>query len=230
MTKRTWRRRLALGLAFTLATYLIAAYLILPALWTAEDERHPVPASERVTRTSDGRPGDPLNIGIEASPADLLEAFRRAGWRPADPVTFETSVRIVGSVVFDRPDPDAPVSPLFYDGRREDLALEKSVGSSADQRQHVRLWRETRQGEPFWTGAVTFDAGVGLSHYTGAVTHRISPDIDAARDALVEDLDATGSVTRTFDIDGIGATQDGRNGEGDPYRTDGMATVVVLGN
>ena len=229
MTKRSWRRRLALGLTVTLAAYAAAAYLLLPAFWRTDDDRHPVALGEMVTRTGDGRPGDPLNIGIEAAPAGLMNAFGRADWRPADPITFETSVGIVGSVVFDRPDPDAPVSPLYYEGRREDLAFEKPVGSSADQRQHVRLWRLDREGEPFWIGAVTFDAGVSLSHYTGAVTHRIAPDIDAARDALVEDLDATGLVTRTYEIEGIGATQDGRNGEGDLYRTDGMATVVVLG-
>jgi LssY C-terminus len=38
------------------------------------------------------------------------------------------------------------------------------------------------------SGSATFDRGVGLSRYTGQVTHHIAPDIDAERDALTDDL------------------------------------------
>ena len=44
-------------------------------------------------------------------------------------------------VTGDRPDKDAPVSPLYYDGRVEDLAFEKPSGKSADRRHHVRFVR-----------------------------------------------------------------------------------------
>lgn len=227
MTRRGFKRRIALALALTLATYLLVAYALLPRLWENRDRNEPVPAGEMVTRTSDGQAGDPINIGFAGSAAAMIGAFAAAGWRPADPITFDTSLGIVGSVLFDRPDPDAPVSPLLYEGRREDFAFEKEAGASADRRQHVRLWRDDSQNGLF-LGAVSFDAGVGLSHYTGAVTHRISPDIDTARETLVRDMEETGRVARSYAIEGVGATQDGRNGEGDPYRTDGRATILVL--
>jgi hypothetical protein len=35
---------------------------------------------------------------------------------------------------------DAPVSPLYYQGKKEQLAFEKPDGRSADQRHHIRLW------------------------------------------------------------------------------------------
>jgi len=93
-----------------------------------------------------------------------------AGWYPADPVTLRSSIEIAGSVLLDRPYRAAPVSPLFYLDRREDLAFEKPDGNSADQRHHVRFWKVLDQGEekrPVWLGAVTFDRSVGVSRYTG---------------------------------------------------------------
>jgi hypothetical protein len=79
---------------------------------------------------------------------------------------------------------------------------------------------------------VTFDRGVGLSHYTGQVTHHIGPDIDAERDLLMRDLREAGMVEALFQISGIGPTLFGRNGGGDPYYTDGeidIASLVVDG-
>ena len=83
-----------------------------------------------------------------------------------------------------------------------------------------------------WLGSVTFDRGVGLSHDTGQVTHHIAPDIDADRGLLMRDLSDAGMVQSFFQVSGIGPTLFGRNGEGDPYYTDGeihVATLVVAG-
>jgi LssY C-terminus len=59
---------------------------------------------------------------------DVLRAMHEAGWFPADPITLRTSIEIVGSVVLDRPYHDAPVSPLYYNGKTEQLAFEKPDG------------------------------------------------------------------------------------------------------
>jgi hypothetical protein len=61
-----------------------------------------------------------------------------AGCFPADPITLRTSVETIGSVVLRRAYPDAPVSNLFYDNRREDLAFEKADGRSASRRHDDR--------------------------------------------------------------------------------------------
>ena len=73
-----------------------------------------------------------------------------------------------------------------------------------------------------------YDRGVGLSRYTGQITHHIGPDIDAERDLLTADLKAAKVVTTIYEITGIGPTLDGRNGEGDPYYTDGEIKISVL--
>ena len=134
-------------------------------------------------------------------------------------------------MLLDRPYRAAPVSNLYYLGRREDLAFEKPDGRSPERRHHVRLWKVLEQGEekrPVWLGDATFDRSVGVSHYTGAVTHHIEADIDAERQFLATDLAAAGMVQAKYQVTGIGPTLTGRNGGGDPYYTDGEVWILRL--
>ena len=230
-SKRRW---LVVAVA-ALTAYLLLAYIILPALWSHHEHEPGLAALPMVTRTASDIPGDPLNVGLVGTKADVLQAMHAAGWFPADPITLRTSVEIVGSVVLDRPYHDAPVSPLYYQGKKEQLAFEKPDGRSADRRHHVRFWQVLEKGtdgRPVWLGSITFDRGVGLSHDTGQVTHHILPNIDAERDLLMHDLRDAGMIQNFFQISGVGPTLFGRNGEGDPYYTDGeidIATLVVDG-
>jgi hypothetical protein len=218
-------------LAVVLVAYALIAYIVLPRIWTHYEHQKGLAGLTMVTRTAQDIPGDPLNVGLVGTKADVLCAMHAAGWYPADPITLRSSVEIVGSVVLDRPYRDAPVSNLFYQGRREDLAFEKPDGSSADRRQHVRFWEVLKrrdEGRPVWLGSATFDRGVGLSRYTGQVTHHIAPDIDAERDRLTDDLKAAKVVEAMYEVAGIGPTLFGRNGEGDRYYTDGEIRISRL--
>lgn len=211
--------------------YTLLAYLALPALWTHYEHQKGLANLPMVTRTAQGIPGDPINAGLVGDNKDVLCSMQAAGWFPADPVTLRSSIEIAGSVLLDRPYRDAPVSPLYYLGRREDLAFEKPVGDSADHRHHVRFWKVLDQGQeqrPVWLGAVTYDRSVGVSHYTGAITHHIGADIDAERKLLAADLEAAGMVTAKYQVTGIGPTMTGRNGGGDPYYTDGEVWILRL--
>lgn len=224
-------RRLTLAVGAVAVVWAGMAYLVLPFALRHYGHQKALEGLEMVTRTADGLAGDPLNIGIIGSRDDLLMAMAAAGWSPADPVTLRTSIEIVGSVIFDREYRDAPVSPLYYQGRRQDFAFEKAVGRSADRRQHVRFWNVLStgaEGRPVWLGSASFDVSVGFSHYTGAVTHAISPDVDAMRDELSADLAATGRVAQVYEVTGVGLTVNGRNGEGDRYYTDGEIRFSVL--
>jgi LssY C-terminus len=223
-------RFLLLALAVIFA-YTALAYLALPALWSHYEHQRGLANLPMVTRTAQGIPGDPINVGLIGDDKDVLCAMQAAGWFPADPVTLKSSIEIAGSVLLDRPYRDAPVSPLYYLGRHEDLAFEKPDGNSADHRHHVRFWKVLDQGEekrPVWLGAVTFDRSVGVSHYTGAITHHIGADIDAERKLLAEDLEAAGLVDAKYQVTGIGPTLTGRNGGGDPYYTDGEVWILRL--
>ena len=214
-----------------LAAYAVVAYLVLPSLWRHYEHQPGLESAPKTTTGGDGLPGDPLNVGLVGSEAEVVRALLAAGWQPADPITFRTSLKIAISVLLRRPDPEAPVSSEYLWGRRQDLAFEKSVGGSARQRHHVRLWRSNELGaggRPTWLGAATFDRGVGFGHRTGEITHHIAPDVDAEREALDQDLMDAGQVTKLYRVSGVGPTLWGRNSEGDRYYTDGDMVVLVL--
>ncbi len=216
---------------FAVIAYSLIAYLVLPAFWTHHEHQKGLATLPMVTRTAQGIPGDPINVGLVGDSKDVLCAMQAAGWYAADPVTLRSSIEIAGSVLLDRPYRDAPVSPLFYLDRREDLAFEKPVGNSADHRHHVRFWKVLDQGEekrPVWLGDATFDRSVGVSRYTGAITHHIDADIDAERKLLAADLEAAGMVDAKYQVTGIGPTMAGRNGGGDLYYTDGEVWLLRL--
>ena len=218
-------------LAAVVAGYLAISYLILPATWSRIEHEPGLAKRAMVTSTAQGIPGDAINVGLIGTREDVVSAFHAAGWYPADPITLKSSLEIVGSVLLDRAYKDAPVSPLYFDGRREDLAFEKAVGVSADRRQHVRLWQVLQggvDGRPVWLGSASFDSGVTLSRDTGQVTHKIAPNIDRERDRLIGDLDRVRMIVEIFQIEGVGPTLNGRNGEGDPYYTDGEIWVAKL--
>ncbi|HYC16267.1 MAG TPA: LssY C-terminal domain-containing protein [Pseudolabrys sp.] len=230
-SSRSRTRKTLTILAAVIVAYGFTAYILLPLAWTHYEHQRRLAGLPMITRTGQGIPGDPINVGLVGTKEDVLCAMHAAGWYPADPITFRSSVEIVGSVILRRPYRDAPVSPLFYEGRREDLAFEKPVGNSADRRNHVRFWevlKEGQEGRPVWLGSATFDRDVGLSRYTGQVTHHIGADIDAERDGLTNDLKEAKVVQAIYEVTGVGPTLIGRNGEGDRYYTDGEIKISRL--
>ena len=213
------------------ALWAICAYGLAPLVWRHFEHQRGLAGLTMVTYTRAGVPGDPINVGLVGSKEDVLCAMNSAGWYPADPVTLRSSIEIVGSVLLDRPYRDAPVSTLMFQNKHEDLAFEKPVGKSADRRHHVRFWVALDHGEEgraVWLGAITFDRGVGISHDDGRITHHIAPDVDSERDLLTDDLEAAKVVTTIYEVTGTGPILNGRNGEGDPYFTDGEIKISVL--
>lgn len=238
VARSKWLNRSRLKLAFrtltvALAVYLSAAYFILPLAWLAlEHHRHPgLVAAPKVTVNAEGIPGDPLNVGLIGDRDDVVRALLKAGWQPADPITFTTSLKIAESVLLHRPDPNAPVSSLYVFGRKQDMAFEQEVGDSASRRHHVRFWQAREldhDGRPLWLGSATFDVKSGISHLTGQITHHIDRHIDAERDHLLASLRDSGALQSEFQLVGVGPTQAGRNAGGDLYVTDGRLLVGVL--
>ena len=229
--KRLWKRLAVLG-GGLLAVYLLMAYVLLPAFWTRYAHRHPtlddVPG---ITRTGNDMPGDALNVALIGTEAELKKLMLAAHWHLADPLTLRNDLKIAEASVLKRPYDDAPVSSLYLFGRKEDLAFEQPVGKDPRKRHHVRFWRapkEDSDGRPVWVGSAVFDDRVGISRETGQVTHHTAPDIDAERDYLFHDLQATGDLAEVYFIDGFHKVLKGRNGDGDPWYTDGRLEVGVV--
>jgi len=223
-------RHLFFWFAVLMLLYLVSVYVIVPLIWKRDVRRHPeLFEAPRITHTPNGIPGDPVNVALLGTEANVIRAMAAAKWDPADPLTFRSSVRIAVDSVFRRPDDDAPVSTLELFGRKQDLAFEQPVGDSPRKRHHVRFWRWDRlyDGKQVWFGAVTFDERVGLSHTTGQVTHHIGPDLDAERDRLIAGLQHAAATWNIFWLEEFQKLE-GKNGGGDPWHTDGRLEVAVL--
>jgi hypothetical protein len=225
-------RRLIVIFAALLLGYWVVAYLIMPAVWQRYAGRHPsfedVPG---VTHTTSGIPGDPLNVALVGSEPEIKALMASAKWYPADPLSLRSDLEIAADTTLDRPYDDAPVSRLYLWGRKEDLAFEQPVGNDPRQRHHVRFWRSElaeADGRHVWVGSTTYDTKVGFSRTTGQITHHISPDIDAERDHLFHSLEQTGRLSEVYSVKGFHKILEGRNGGGDPWRTDGTLIVGVI--
>jgi hypothetical protein len=232
--RRSMLRRVASLLVILLVAYLVTAYFIVPGLWIRFAHRHPsfddIP---RITHAGDDHPGDPVNVALIGTETELKKIMIAAKWYPADPLTLRSCLQIAEASVLKRAYDDAPVSNLYLFGRKQDLAFEKPVGDNPRQRHHVRFWRSplVDDGGPVWVGAAMFDKKVGISHTTGQITHHTGADVDAERDYLFRDLELTRDLCEFFIVDGFHQVLEGKNGGGDPWRTDGkLYAGVIAGN
>jgi hypothetical protein len=230
-------RKTALAVALLFAAfatvYGVVAYKFAPSAWRFVERRHPALDSVGTRAfTSAGIPGDPLNFAFVGSEAALVRTLLDAGWFPADPITWRSSLRIAADSAAHRPYVDAPVSPLFVNGKQQDLAFELPAAGDPSKRHHVRFWLSGPSdalGRPLWIGAATYDSKVGFSHTTGQITHHIGPDVDAERDKLLHDLQQHRAGLAVHWEDDFQHAHEGRNGGGDPFVTDGRLAVVEGG-
>ncbi|REK19396.1 MAG: hypothetical protein DWQ37_00935 [Planctomycetota bacterium] len=225
-------RRIVHGVVALLLAWLVVAYLLAPLGWKWFIWRRPTfDDTPRLTETSDHHPGDPLNVALIGSQDQLKAIMKAAGWYQAAALGLHSDLKIAEDSVFSRPDPEAPVSSLYLFGRRQDLAFEQPVGDNPRHRHHVRFWKlegETEDGRAKWIGSAVYDAHVGLSRTTGQITHVTAADVDAERDYLFQCLAATGELAEEYAVDGFHTQLHGRNGGGDPWRTDGDLYVGVI--
>ena len=153
----------------------------------------------------------------------------KAGWDPADAITWRSALHIAVASLRRRSYPDAPVSSLYVNGKKQDFAFEQELGD-ATRRHHVRFWKLDQHdvlGRPVWIGAATHDIGIGVSHTNGHPTHHIASDIDAERDKLVGDVQTTGDVAIEW-IENFQPESAGRNAAGDRFVTDRRLAVVSV--
>jgi hypothetical protein len=178
------------------------------------------------------REGDPLNLAVVGDRATILRCFG-ARWDEVESITFGTSLKTFRAFLFDSQYRYSPVSPLYLGGHRQELALQKAR-ASINERIHLRLWRipATFEGQQVWIGQCSRDIGVRYTLKTwNLTTHKIDPDVDEARDYVIDDLVAVGRVSRVGYVGGVQPAAESaprRNLTGDPYVTDGLRAVVVL--
>jgi hypothetical protein len=214
--------------------WLLVAYLALPRLHRVLTYLYVPGYFIGRTRTSSGLLGDPVNLALQGSEAQVHAAMTAAGWTRADEVTVGSSIRITTATLTGRAYPEAPVSPLYLFDRRQDFAYQQDVPGKSSQRHHVRFWKcpdgwRLPGGYAVdWVAAGTYDRSVGLSLWTFQVTHRIAKHIDVERDHIVGSLTAADPVVEVDRIEHFSSGYHARNGGGDLMVTDGDLPVIDL--
>jgi len=177
--------------------------------------------------------GDPLNLVIVGRGIDALFSFIERGWRLDEPFDLHSTYRTIRAFLFGTEYLNAPVSPLYVFGRRQDVALQKAR-NTVSQRNHLRLWLApfTIDGLQVWVGQISRDIGIKLTTQSWYLTtHVISPEVDQDRFYLMQDLILSGAVSRFGFVHGVGVSSkpDPRvNLTGEPYVTDGLRLVLFL--
>jgi len=229
--RKSFPKLLGMGLIVFAALYFTISYVVAPSAWFRYDRRHPALENlPGMTYTGAGIPADPVNLSLVGTKAEVVKAMLAAQWYPADELSLRSCLEIAEATVLKRPYDDAPVSSAYLFDRKEDLAFEQPVGDNPRQRHHVRLWqsKESEGDRPVWLGAATYDERVGLSRTTGQITHLTAADIDAERDHLMHDLEQAHCLSKVDSIDDFHKVRQGRNGEGEPWHTDGRLLVGVI--
>ena len=178
-------------------------------------------------------PGDPLNLAIVGDPRQAISALVARGWDLTETMRGDTTWRTIKSSLFGSKYRTSPISPLYLFDRPQDIALQKARGN-VDERNHLRLWIAPVmvEGKNVWVGQISRDIGVKLSRRT-FVTHKIDPMVDEARFYITLDLMGSQSLRSVGYVEGVGYS--GReapryNYTEDPYYTDGLRVVLVLGD
>jgi len=179
------------------------------------------------------RDGDPLNLVVIGNVGDVLAAMSRAGWSFTHRIDLATVQRMIGAAVSGAAYPVAPVSPLYFQGRPQDMALQRAR-STITQRNHLRLWLAPFrfEGRSVWVGQISRDIGVKATTKSPTLTtHVIDPNVDEAREHLLQSLLVSGAIERFAFVQGmppVAASDPRSNLTGDPYFTDGLRFVVML--
>jgi len=186
-----------------------------------------------VTDQSGERSGDPLNLVVVGDIGDVLAAMSRAGWSFTHRINPKSVKRMIGAAISGAAYPVAPVSPLYFQGRAQDMALQRAR-STVVQRNHLRLWLAPFrfEGRSVWVGQVSRDIAVKATTRSPTLTtHVIDPNVDEAREHLLQSLLVAGTIERFAFVGGmppVSASQPRRNLTDDPYFTDGLRLVMML--
>jgi hypothetical protein len=199
---------LPLGFA-VFVTYVLAAYLLIPALIRLARIFFPPSHLPLYCVTPDGFASDPVNIGIIGRRQELIDAMEQIGWYQAAPHNLRNMFREALSIVYGWSYPNAPMSHLFLFGRSQDLGFQLPIDGQQGSRHHVRFWAATyeddqrlsarsihwhnrqahvRDDRLLWIGAASRDNGIAYIRHNVQLTHMIDPDTNAERGLIAQQL------------------------------------------
>jgi hypothetical protein len=177
------------------------------------------------TTGADGtRNADPINVAIIGKGVDILYALLRSGWdETAAVASYDPLAQLPWEFRYQ------PVMPLYLFNRDQDAAFRKSR-STLNERNQLRLWMSpyTYKGQTVWVGQISrIIRTVALEKFS------LAPDVDEARDYLLQDLWYAQGLLRYgyIRLSQVATLSNPRQGlYNDDYFTDGMCLVLWVSN
>ena len=176
---------------------------------------------------------DPLNIIVIGPEEEIWPAFITRGWDESEIIFGASLGRTIASSLFGIRYRYSPMSALYFYGRPQDVGLQKAR-QTVDERNHLRLWLSPMRykGMPVYVGQISRDIGVKLTTKSPTLTtHEVDPDVDEARDYLMQDLLGSQKVAKLGFVEGVGKAEMENpryNLTDSPYWTDGWRVVFVF--
>jgi hypothetical protein len=126
----------------------------------------------------------------------------------------------------------APASPWQTFGRMQDLSGHRISRWVAPQPHTLRFWLTPLRyrGKPIWVGQVSTRLG-GRFAASGEETQRIEPDVDDARNDIVQDLLYSQALTKVGFVKGAGSVSAAGprpTPDAASYHTDGLRAVMLF--
>ena len=166
-----------------------------------------------VSNQKKGPSGEPLNIVIIGAIDDWVTAFLRRGYAYQE------------------------LNPRYAFGRDQDLSAHKlSLGYTKAQAHTFRLWQTPIRydGKPVWVGQTSVRLGGRFADKAPlGMTLPLNPNVDEARDDLIQDLAYSQALIKIGFIKASGRSQPNQgaaSSKGTQYTSDGLRAVLVFGD
>jgi hypothetical protein len=175
--------------------------------------------------------GDMVNYALLGTEAQVLAAFKAAGWVAVDKTVQDAVLHGLLSTLSHEAYTEMPMSTLYLFGRAQDLSFARGDPLKvAAERHHLRLWQTDKSvgGMPLWVGSCTHDIGFEKDQRNGNVTHKIDPKIDDERDYLLQSFDASGSFSSAAYVTPADPLTTARTATGGSFYSDGRVLVMEL--
>ena len=176
--------------------------------------------------------GDPLNLVVIGDFDTILTGFG-ARWDETETINLGSCWRMLKAFLLGTGTAILPSVRCISPDACQDFALQKAR-QTINERLHLRLWVTPLRfkGKPVWIGQISRDIGVRFTLKTwNLTTHKIDPNVDEARDYVLDDLMEAGRVSHVAYVPGVAVserTAPRHNLTGDPYFTDGLRAVAIF--
>lgn len=211
-----------------LATTSVAAETTVPYITQSVLAKIP-----RRVKDQKGNPGDMVNAMIIGSKAQMLLAFKNAGWVQVDKSVQEAVVSAVLESLERTDYLTMPMSVLYLFGRAQDYGMAHAEPVKvAMSRNHLRVWQapdDLIPGKTVWCVAATHDIGFERDQRTpDGITHKIDADVDKEREYVNQTLTDTGMVAQRGHVTPMDPLTTAKTATGGEFHSDGRILVLVL--